>query len=659
MRHSFSKWYRNISITKKLYFVVGIMALLITIELFTLWFSLTTLSSVRAFVAGEGLWSKAQKDAVYNLQKYARTRQTSDYMEFLYFMNVPLGDHRALMEVTHKNPNIKSAQQGFLRGRNHSKDIDGMINLFQRFHNIYYIKKAINIWLEADSTVAELIPIGEQLYYEISSENPSEAGIDKIVSKIDPLNQKLTFLEDDFSYTLGEGARWLENLILTALFLIVLTVELSGLFLTISVSMGITRGINEIVRISKKVAAADFTNKARVFSEDEIGLLAVSFNEMIDNLQATISEWTQAEELRNQQQQLYESLIKAQSEMGLGLTISDNKKIIFANEALYKMYGYGEDEVFNMSSFMDLLVPEDREKLTAQFKKRLSGFENSESDMGEAAIVRKDGTIINIEYSVKIVKMDGRTQVLSVARDITARKQAQEELKNKAEELIRSNKELEQFAYVASHDLREPLRTISGYVQLLKTRYKNQLDEDANDFINYTVDGVQRMDKLINDLLAYSMVSKKQEKVWVDCSEILETVTTNISDIIRENKVKITFDNLPIVKSSSLLMIQLFQNLITNAIKFHSDKPPQINIFVKEHEKEWLFSVQDNGIGLDEKYAEKIFVIFQRLHTRDVYEGTGIGLAICKKIVEQHGGKIWLESKLGQGTTFYFTIKKA
>ncbi len=657
MKSSIVKWFKNVSVTKKLYFVVGIMALLITIELFMLWFSLTTLSSVRAFVGGEGLWSKAQKDAIYNLQKYARTYNDEDYVKFQTFMKVPMGDHKALLELKKRKFSMENARQGFIEGRNHPNDIDGMIHLFQRFHNISYITKAIQIWGEADSTIMELIPIGEQVNSQINSGRLSKEKIDRIVSRIDPINERLTVLEDNFSYTLGEGARWLENLILTVLFLIALTVEFSGLFLTISVSMGITKGINEITRIAKKVAATDFSDKAKVYSEDEIGLLAVSFNEMIYNLQKNIDERTKAKELIHQQQQLYESLINAQSEMGQGIAITENGKIIYANDALYKMYGYNKDDFFKILSFIDIVVPEDRERLRKQLSKRLSGTEMS--DTGETAIICKDGHIINIEYSVKTIKIEDRMQTLSVIRDITTRKQSEEELKHKAEELIRSNKELEQFAYVASHDLREPLRTISSYVQLLESRYKNKLDDDADEFIKYTVEGVQRMDKLINDLLSYSRVRKTNEMEWVDCSAIIKTVITNINDVIHENNVKIVVDTLPKIKSNALQMTQLFQNLITNAIKFHSDKPPEIHISATEREKEWLFSISDNGIGIDEKYAKKIFVVFQRLHSRSEYEGTGIGLAICKKIVEQHGGEIWFESKINQGTTFYFTIKKA
>ena len=353
---------------------------------------------------------------------------------------------------------------------------------------------------------------------------------------------------------------------------------------------------------------------------------------------------------------LYETLLRAQSEMGEGVAITEGKKIIYANSALCEMYGYSEEEILSMSSFIDIVIESDKERLSKRLQKRL--FEDNSPEIGETSIVRKDGNIINIAYSLKLIKTGDKTQVVSIIRDITEKNKDAELLKINTERLEQSNKDLEQFAYVASHDLREPLRTISSYVQLLESRYKNKLDEDANEFIKYTVDGVQRMDKLINDLLTYSRVSKQQETELVDCSEILKIVLNNINDIVQENKVKIVVDKLPQLKSNSLQMTQLFQNLISNAIKFHSHNEPQIHISVKEQKNEWLFSIKDNGIGIDKKYEEKIFVIFQRLHTRNQYEGTGIGLAICKKIIDQHEGKIWFESQPEQGTTFYFTIKK-
>ncbi|MGA6829328.1 sensor histidine kinase [Nitrospira sp. NS4] len=234
---------------------------------------------------------------------------------------------------------------------------------------------------------------------------------------------------------------------------------------------------------------------------------------------------------------------------------------------------------------------------------------------------------------------------------------AQESLEGSNAELARSNADLQQFAYVASHDLQEPLRMIASYTQLLARRYKGKLDADADDFIGYAVDGATRMQRLINDLLTYSRVTT-QGKIFerVDCNQLLDGVLTNLRLAVEENRAVVTHDALPVVTADGGQLGQLFQNLIGNAIKFHGEEPPRVHVSVELRNNEWQFSVRDNGIGVDPQYAERIFVIFQRLHNREDYPGTGIGLALCKKIVERHGGRIWVESPIGRGAVFYFTL---
>jgi len=225
-------------------------------------------------------------------------------------------------------------------------------------------------------------------------------------------------------------------------------------------------------------------------------------------------------------------------------------------------------------------------------------------------------------------------------------------------ELARSNKELEEFAYVASHDLQEPLRAISNYVQLIDKRYKGRLDKDADDFINFTVDGARRMQTLINDLLAYSRAGTRGKAFSpVLAGNVLQLAIRNITLTMGNAGAEITHDELPAITGDEEQLAHLFQNLFTNAIKFRKkDEPPRIHVSAEHRENEgWVFSIKDNGIGMEPKYSERIFQIFQRLHSRE-YEGTGIGLAICKKIVERHGGRIWVESAPGEGSIFYFTI---
>lgn len=244
-------------------------------------------------------------------------------------------------------------------------------------------------------------------------------------------------------------------------------------------------------------------------------------------------------------------------------------------------------------------------------------------------------------------------------QQISERKLIEENLRQQTSALARSNKELEQFAYVTSHDLQEPLRAVAGYLQFLDRRYTDQLDEEANRFITRSVAAATRMKMMINDLLRYSRVGTHGKTFKpIEVSESLKFAIANLQSIIEETEATITDEVTGTVMADGIQLAQLFQNLIGNALKFHSDQPPQIEIGSK-HEPDynrWLYWVKDNGIGLEAKYAERIFLIFQRLHTRSEYPGTGIGLAICKKIVERHNGFIWVESERGQGATFFFTI---
>lgn len=250
-----------------------------------------------------------------------------------------------------------------------------------------------------------------------------------------------------------------------------------------------------------------------------------------------------------------------------------------------------------------------------------------------------------------------KEQQEALKKEEEALRRANSELGKYTKELKRSNAELEQFAYVASHDLQEPLRMVASFTQLLQRRYKDKLDADAHEFIAYAVEGANRMQRLINDLLSYSRIHTKGKPFEeVDCEEILGEARANLQLTIEKSGALVTNDPLPAVMGDASQLMRLLQNLIDNAIKFAGEEPPRVHIAAKKRGAEWLFSVRDNGIGVDPQYHERIFVIFQRLHGREEYPGTGIGLAICRRIVERHGGRIWMESEPGKGSTFYFTI---
>ena len=242
--------------------------------------------------------------------------------------------------------------------------------------------------------------------------------------------------------------------------------------------------------------------------------------------------------------------------------------------------------------------------------------------------------------------------------DITKLKESAELLAVRAKQLERSNRDLQDFAYVASHDLQEPLRMVSSYVQLLERRYIDKLDGDALEFIGYAVDGAKRMQQLINDLLAYSRVGTKGDVfVPVDLENVLTKALNNLKLHVEERGATITHDPLPTLPGDATQLLQLFQNLLGNALKFCAETP-RVHVAVEDQGKLWQLTVRDNGIGIDEANLERVFTIFQRLHTRDVYEGTGIGLAVCRRIAERHGGQVWVTSRVGEGSTFHVTLAK-
>jgi PAS domain S-box-containing protein len=337
-----------------------------------------------------------------------------------------------------------------------------------------------------------------------------------------------------------------------------------------------------------------------------------------------------------------------------------NLDIISCNQASMDMYGASSSEELIGLNALELVDPKDRPKLREAAKIALSEERSVTLELNSVTLDGKK--VFPVEISGNSIRdAEGNpTGFVAITKDITERKNAEKERETLIGELERSNQELQQFAYIASHDLQEPLRTISSFTQLLARRYKGQIDKDADEFIDFIVDGTNRMQAMIKDLLKYSRVQTRGEEFRpTDVQNALDQALFNLKVTIDENNAEITHDKLPTVIADEKQLIQLFQNLIGNAIKFKKpDEPPKIHILSRKDEEneEHIFGVSDNGIGMDQQYAGRIFELFQRLHTRDEYKGTGIGLAVAKKIVERHGGHIWVESEPGAGSTFYFTI---
>lgn len=326
--------------------------------------------------------------------------------------------------------------------------------------------------------------------------------------------------------------------------------------------------------------------------------------------------------------------------------------ILYVNDHLCKIFGTRREELVGVQAAGLYANPDDRKAMIERLQTFGSVIEQ------EVEVKRPS----NLEpfwacISLNLGEMNNEKVIYAAFYDITSRKRAEAKLREYADNLAQSNAELEQFAYTASHDLQEPLRMISSYLQLLEQRYRGRLDKDADDFIHFAVDGSNRLQRMINDLLVFSRVhTRGKEFTEIDATEALNNALENLRLAIAENEAKVTFEPLPTVSADATQLTLLFQNLVANAIRFNTDKAPRIHVSAKKTDAVYRFCVEDNGIGIDPKDSERIFTIFQKLHSREQFAGNGIGLAVSRRIVARHGGRIWVESEPGRGSRFYFTL---
>jgi PAS domain S-box-containing protein len=362
-----------------------------------------------------------------------------------------------------------------------------------------------------------------------------------------------------------------------------------------------------------------------------------------------------AEDHLAQMEARYRGLLEAAPDAMV--VVNQGGQIVLLNVQAEKQFGYRRDEL--VGQLVTNIIPEGfAERLISDGLRTAEDAQAQQIGTGiELCAHRKDGSEFPIEIMLSPLETDEDVLVTAAIRDITVRKQAEAHLLEKMAELKRSNEELEQFAYIASHDLQEPLRMVASYTQLLSRRYRGKLDADADEFIAFAVDGAGRMQGLIQDLLAFSRVASKGRVLGATLSETaLQRAIKNLSGAIEDSGALVTHDALPIVHADQTQLVQLFQNLVGNSIKYQKSGSPKVHVSAAERDGKWMFSVADNGLGIEPQYFERIFGMFQRLHKRDEFTGTGIGLAICKKIVERHGGHISVESKPGVGSTFHFDL---
>jgi PAS domain S-box-containing protein len=396
----------------------------------------------------------------------------------------------------------------------------------------------------------------------------------------------------------------------------------------------------------------DFIRKGGEIHTAAVSMRLNTHQGYLEGSAVDITEERKVEQKLAESEKQFRSLVETMNE---GLAMQDKAGLLtYANPRLCALLGYTSEEIVG-KPWKGLFDEEALRVLAEQTEMR----KGDKGGVYEIPWKTKTGQARHVLIAGSPIRDSAGnfTGSFGVITDITERKRAELDLIAALADLERSNRELEQFAYVASHDLQEPLRMVASYTQLLATRYGDKLDKDAREFIAYAVDGANRMQRLISDLLSYSRVrAREKEMVGVDLHSALGEAIANLSEPISETGAVVTNTDLPEAIADRGQMVQLFQNLIGNAIKFHGEEPPRVNVAAERREGEWLVSVSDNGIGIEPQYKDRIFLIFQRLHTNDRYPGTGIGLAICRRIIEGHRGKLWVESEAGKGSTFRFTI---
>jgi PAS domain S-box-containing protein len=815
-RHGRRGLLANSSITTKLATIVAInlVGMLLLLGVMTL--ALNIAGGVRAYVGGEGLWSKGQKDAVYYLAEYARTHAPGDYQSYLKAVAIPLGDRKARLELLKPDYQYPVVEAGFVEGGNAAEDVPNMVLLFRYFGQISYMADAIRIWTEADASIAQLIALGDELHAAIQQDELTQGRGEALLARLQTINAEVTRLEREFSATLGDGARWIQatltQVILGSTFLLLML----GLWLSFHIARELRAGILRLREGALEVSAGRLSHRIASVGEDELGQLAEAFNTMAEHRQKAESA-------------LKTSMLEARSIIETAsdafISMDANGRICDWNHQAENLFGWSRQEVMGENLANRIIPPNlhqahnrglahylrsgegpvlnKRIEVMALHRaghefpveltiwpayqgssKRFNAFLRDISErthmirrlnaqkaaaaalassptLEEAAPAVLDAICDALEWDVGALWVpDAKADVLrcvqirhragrevpsfvNVSRNITfargvglpgrvwssasplwipdvtqdgnfpraryalqedlhgafaipllddtevsgvieffsrsiqqpddnllrmmsmlgtllgqfiARKNAERALALHTEELARSNAELERFAYIASHDLQEPLRTVTSYTQLLMRRFKQVDDPDAKEFATYITEAVQRMRDLIEGLLAYSRVTRAADtREDADLNIILQQTIANLDASIKSQSARITCDELPVVQANCTLIAHVLQNLLGNALKFHGEQPPRIHVGAKRDGNGWRISVRDHGIGIDPKHAENIFVLFQRLHTREQIPGNGLGLAICKKIIEQQGGRIWVEPA-NPGCVFHFTL---
>jgi two-component system, sensor histidine kinase len=522
----------SLSIPTKVNLLITVFVVIIAALIFIGYAGMEVLSGARAYVGGEGLWSKSQKHAVYYLTKYAHSRDEADYDAYLRAIAVPLGDKKARLELEKPAPDYALVYRGFAEGRNHPEDLWILARFFRWFRHIPYVDRAVVIWTEADGLIATMIERAEALRRGSATDRLSAAQVGALLAEVEALDKRLTVLEDEFSFTLGAAARWAKRVLATTMLVAALIFVATGVCMGLLFSKHLRQELFALTDGAIRVSRGDLEHRIPVVSDDEVGMLTRTFNRMTDELATSRAEI---------------------------------------------------------------------EQLNADLERRV------------------------IE----------RTAQLEAA-----------------------NKELEAFSYSVSHDLRAPLRGIDGFSQALLEEYGGHLDETGQRYLARVRAGSRHMAQLIDDLLSLSRVTRSEIRhVRVDLSALARALAVELQRTQPDRPVTFEIEPGLTVHGDPGLLRVAMENLLGNSWKF-TRKHPEARIEVRstDHDGQRTFFVRDDGAGFDMAYADKLFHPFQRLHSAEEFEGTGIGLATVQRIVHRHGGRVWGEGALEKGATFYFTL---
>ncbi|MAA74021.1 MAG: hypothetical protein CMN28_04890 [Salinisphaeraceae bacterium] len=615
--------------------------------------SLGALTGVRAYVRAESLWTNGQKDAAFNLSRYVYSGNPAQYEAFREALERPLQHHIARTEMLKPSPDFRYrvARDALVTGGNSAADAPFLIFAFRYLGGYGKINEAIGIWTDADPYILDMNELGRSLHRRMQAGGLSEAEREAAMDELLALNAVLTPKEIGFSAAINEASRLISILVLITLLGSMLLLLAAAIYFSWSITRMLSAAVEHLSDATVAVGEGHLDHRVPILAGDELGRLSAAFNDMVAyRQQAEIEEEMRREFMTAVLDNLEDAVVACDAQGRLSYFNSATERLhsdtpnplppeMWARH--YQLYAadgvrlLDPDEIPLMRAFRGEVVSDQEIVIKGP------GREPRTATVSGQAIVTPDGRKLGA-----VVAM----------HDITERKRAEEALLSRTEQLARSNEELSQFAYVASHGLQEPLRTISSHTQMLVRRLGGQVDPEQLEFTHYIVEAAHRMRAQIEGLLDYSRVGRDHEEPsMVDLGEIFDEVMVDLETAIGECDADVQRDALPRLYARPRGMARLFQNLIANSVKFRAERPPVIRVWAERQGKYWQISVRDNGIGIRPEYAKRVFRLYQRLNSREAYAGNGLGLAICRKIVEDHGGRIWVEPA-EPGCIFRFTL---